>query len=122
MSLMSLMIWDVLSAEARIFPMAPCICSTAAAPSVAAERAVEARVLACWALSAACLVIDMTDSREEEVSSRELACSLAPEATACDDEAICVEALETCSTAEATWASASWSASPVALSESLILA
>ena len=44
---MSLMIWDVPSAEVLIFPMATVICSMAVAPSVAAPLAVPARTEAC---------------------------------------------------------------------------
>ena len=67
---------------------------------------------ACWALSAACFAMPETDSMEVLVSSREAACSEAPEATACEEAAIWVAADETWSTACATCASASWSASP----------
>ena len=59
---------------------------------------------------------------EEVVSSREAACSEAPEATAWEEAAIWVEADETWSTAWATCARASWSAVPVALTDSLIFA
>ncbi len=110
MSLMSRMIWEVPSAEALILPMAACICSMEAAPSVAAVRADWARPLAWEAFSADWRVMPETESMELEVSSREEACSEAPEATAWEEAAIWVAAEETCSTASATWAIASWRA------------
>src|SRR5256885_1245686 len=56
-SLMSLMISLVPSAEARIRAMAPCIWSMAAVPSAAAPLALCASAFACWALSADCRVV-----------------------------------------------------------------
>ena len=102
--------------------MAPCIWSSAAVPWVAAVLAACARAFACWELSVARRVMDRTDSSEVEVSSSAAACWEAPEATDWLEAAICWDALDTCSTAAATWATASWSASAVALTDSLIRA
>jgi hypothetical protein len=73
-------------------------------------------------LSADCFVIDATESTDAVVSSRLDACSDAPDATACDDDAICAAADDTWSTACATCARASCNASPVAFTDSLIFA
>jgi len=118
-SLMSLMIWEVPSAEARMRPMAPTICSMAAPPSTAASLAERASAFACWALPAACLPMEAMDSSEEEVSSMDEACCDAPSATAFDDDAIWLAAPEICSTARATCARASFSADAVPFTASL---
>ena len=87
-SLMSLMICDVPSAAALIFPMALVICSLKAPPWVAATFASCARPFACWALSDDCLVTVVIECSDELVSSSELACSEAPSATAWLEAAI----------------------------------
>ncbi len=70
------------------------------APVPAARRASPASVLACWALSAFCLVIDDISSRLDEVSSRPAACSVAPSASDCDAAETCPAAAATCSAPE----------------------
>ncbi len=102
--------------------MAACICSMEAAPSVAAVCADWVRPLAREAFSADWRVMPETESMELEVSSREEACSEAPEATAWEEAAIWVAAEETCSTASATWAIASWRAWAVPFTDSLMRA
>jgi len=69
----------------------------ASAPVLADLRASAARVLACCALSAFCLVIDDISSRLDEVSSRPAACSVAPSASDCEAAETCPEAAATCS-------------------------
>src|SRR3990172_1562464 len=96
-SLMSLMIWDVPSADALILTMARVIASMAPLPSAAAAFARCASSSACCAAEAAWRVSADIVSSEEWLCSSELACSEAPDATACDELAIWLEALETCS-------------------------
>ena len=99
------------------------ISSIAALPWVAAPFAVMASSEASRALSAACRVARVIDSRVVLVSSSELACSEAPLATAWLDEAFWVEAAEDYrTTASATCDMASCKASAVVLRASAILA
>ena len=53
--------------------------------------------LACWALSAFCLVMEAISSMEEEVSSSPAACSEAPSARDWLADETCAEAEATCS-------------------------
>ncbi len=92
-SSMTLIILAVSSELLRISLMALAIRFIESVPLLAALRASAARVLACVALAAFCLVIDDISSRLEEVSSRPAACSVAPCASDWDAEEICSEAL-----------------------------
>ncbi len=113
---MSLMICEVPSAEARIDSIAPAICCMASAPSAATPFADWASELACCALSADDFTMLAIDSSEEEVSSSELACSEAPEATCWLVDAISAAAEETWPTEVDTCPRASCSSWAVALS------
>ena len=114
-SLMSLMICEVPSAEARIDSIAPAICCMAPVPSAATPFADCASELACCALSADVFTMLAIDSSEDEVSSSELACSDAPDATCWLDEAISAAADETWPTEVDTWTRASCSSWAAAL-------
>ncbi len=113
-SLMSRMMAEVPSAEARILSIATCICSMAATPSTAASFAPRARASAWVAFSALPFAMAATASRLALVSSSHPACSEAPLATASADEAIWLAAEETWPTDCDTCASASSSAPAVA--------
>src|SRR6266568_7448438 len=105
-SLMSLMIRAVPSAEALIFSIDPVMSSVAKIPSTAAVMACCARSLPRIALSAELLAMLAIDSSEEFDSSTKLACSLAPAATHWLLAAIWFAAQPTCATALATCVSA----------------
>ena len=87
-SLMSLMICEVPSEEARILAMAPFICSTSATPLAAAPRASSVSRVAATALSEAWRAWAATESMEPVVCTMAAACCEAPVATACDEAAI----------------------------------
>jgi hypothetical protein len=83
-SSMTLMILEVSSELFWISWIASFIRCMDSVPVLAEVRASVARVLACWALSAFCLVMEAISSRLDEVSSRPAACSVAPSARDCD--------------------------------------
>ena len=69
--------------------MAATVSATALPPSFASSAALSAIFSVCWALSAFCLMLETICSMEEETSSAEAACSVAPWDICSEVELIC---------------------------------